>query len=233
MSQSFDLLTLQEIDNEAAAIHAAIESMEARLKGNVALGDARRELQYVEEELRKRRSRQRRVEADIDEVNAKLVPEEKRLYGGSITNPKELESLQKELAFLAGVRSGHEERLFKVLSEIEDLTPRLKAARQSVETLEQEWEAAQLSLRQELRQVTDNLGGVERRRNEQKAKILPRTLGLYEELRPRKGGVAVAPIKAGACSSCRVSLPGAVRSKTLDKDAVVQCPNCERILTPG
>jgi predicted nucleic acid-binding Zn-ribbon protein len=145
----------------------------------------------------------------------------------------ELESLQKELDFHKGVRSGHEERLLKVMSEIEELSPRRKAARQKIETLEQDWERAQHDMRGELRQLEEKLDTVRRRRDEQKARITPRPLGLYEDLRPRKGGVAVAPIKAGACSSCRVALPGAVRSRTLDKDAVVQCPNCERILTPG
>jgi hypothetical protein len=187
----------------------------------------------VEEELRKRRNRQRRVEADIDEVNAKLVPEEKRLYSGVITSPKELESLQKELDFLAGARSGHEDRLLGVLSEIEALTPRRKAAQQSIETMERDWESSQLHLRQDLRQLEENLAAAQRRRDEQRARITPRSVGLYESLRPRKGGVAVSPIKAAACSSCRVTLPGAVRSQALDKDAIVQCPNCERILTPG
>ena len=233
MSQSFELLTLQEIDNEVAALNAAIESLEGRLTGNTVLADARRELQYVEEELRKRRSRQRRVEADIDEVNAKIAPDEKRLYDGSITSPKELESLQKELEFHVGVRNGHEDRLLKILSEIEELSSRRKAAQQRVDDLESEWESSQVALRGDLRQLEENRTGVLRRRDEQKGRVAPRPLGLYEDLRPRKGGVAVSPIRAGACSSCRVALPGVVRSRTLDKDAVVQCPNCERILTPG
>ena len=40
MSQSFELLTLQEIDNEVAALNAAIESLEGRLTGNTVLADA-------------------------------------------------------------------------------------------------------------------------------------------------------------------------------------------------
>lgn len=233
MSQSFELLALQEIDSEAAALRAAIDSLEQRLAGNSQLDDARRELQYVDAELAKRRTRQRRVETEIDDINAKIGPEETRLYDGSITSPKELESLQKEITFLTGNRSQQEDRLLAVLSQIEELELRRRAANQKIGELEREWDTAQVTLRGELHELQQKLGAVQSRRDEQKGRATPRNVGLYEDLRPRKGGVAVSPIKAGACSSCRVSLPGAVRSQTLDKDSVVQCPNCERILTPG
>lgn len=233
MSKSFDLLSLQEIDDEAAALRASSDGVAARLKGNAALDDARRELQYLEEEIKKRRARQRRIETEIDDLNAKIEPEEKRLYDGSITSPKELQSLQKELDFLTGNRSQLEERLLGQLSQIEELEPRRRTVAGRIETLEREWETTQSSLRQESRQLEDKLAKVEKRRAEQRSDVPPRTLALYDSLRERKGGVAVAPIKAGACSSCRVTLPGNLKSKTVDKDSIVQCPNCERILTLG
>ena len=52
----------------------------------------------------------------------------------------------------------------------------------------------------------------------------------YEDLRRRKGGVAVTHLQAGACTGCRVSVPASARKLALDPEAPTLCPNCERIL---
>jgi uncharacterized protein len=55
----------------------------------------------------------------------------------------------------------------------------------------------------------------------------------YEEIRRRKAGTAVARLAGSSCGGCRVSLPDAVRKQVLLRDAITQCPNCEKILAPG
>jgi predicted nucleic acid-binding Zn-ribbon protein len=233
LSQSIELLALQEIDDEVASLTAAIEAIANKLKGDAALDDARRQLQYFDQQLKRLRSRQRRTEADIDELNTRIVPDQKRLYDGSIRSPKDLEALQKEVDFLVGNRSRLEDTLLEQLAELEEMETRRRTADERVAQLELAWETQQLELRQDSRKLEERLVTSTRRREGQVHRAQPRPLHLYEDLRRRKGGVAVAPIKGGACSGCRVQLPGAVKSRALDPDVIVQCPNCERILTLG
>jgi predicted nucleic acid-binding Zn-ribbon protein len=69
-----------------------------------------------------------------------------------------------------------------------------------------------------------------------RAEILPdvpeELLEVYEELRPKKGGVAVAVLEGGVCRGCGVSLsPVALDGiRRGESDAVVRCENCRRIL---
>jgi predicted nucleic acid-binding Zn-ribbon protein len=233
LSQSIELLTLQEVDNELASLAAAIEAIAARLKGDAELDNARRQLQYLDQQLRRARARQKRTESDIDELNVRIIPDEKRLYDGSLRSPRDLEALQKEVHFLVGNRSRLEDALLEQLGEVEDLEARRRDIAKQTKSLETRWEAQQLELRQDSRKLEEKLATVARRREQLATRAAPRPLHLYEDLRRRKGGVAVAPIKAGACSSCRVSLPGALKSRALDPDSIVQCPNCERILVLG
>ena len=233
MSQSIELLALQEIDGEVASLTAALEAIAHKLKGDAELDDVRRQVQYFDQQLKRLRTRQRRTETDIDELNIRIVPDQKRLYDGSIRSPKDLEALQKELDFLLRNRSRLEDTLLEQLAEIEEMDAKRAAAAARVDQFEARWEGQQLELRQDSRKLEERLATATKRREGQAHRAQPRPLHLYEDLRRRKGGVAVSPIKSGACSGCRVQLPGAVKSRALDPDVIVQCPNCERILTVG
>lgn len=233
LSHSIELHALQEIDDEAAALSAAIEAVELKLKGDRELDDARRSLQYLDQQLKRLRGRQRRTESEIEEMNKRIVPDQKRLYDGSIHSPKDLEVLQREVNFLVANRSRLEDTLLEHLAEIEEVERQQREAATQVAQLESRWETQQLELRQDARKLGDKLAEVTKRRNGQSILVPPRMLHLYDDLRRRKGGVAVAPIRSGGCGSCRVTLPGALKSKALDPDTLVQCPNCERILTLG
>ena len=117
MSQSIELLALQDIDDEVASLSAAIEAIANKLKGDRRLDDARRQAQYFDQQLKRLRSRQRRTETEIEELNVRIVPDQKRLYDGSIRSPRDLEALQKELDFLIGNRGRLEDRLLEQLAE--------------------------------------------------------------------------------------------------------------------
>ena len=63
-----------------------------------------------------------------------------------------------------------------------------------------------------------------------KGRLTATLVAQYEDLRRRKGGVAVTHLRAGACTGCRVSVPPSARKRALDPEAPALCPNCERIL---
>jgi len=58
-------------------------------------------------------------------------------------------------------------------------------------------------------------------------------LGLYEQLRKSRNGVAVAKISSRACAACGTTLTAAVIQTTQTTGQLVRCPNCGRILYPG
>ena len=57
-------------------------------------------------------------------------------------------------------------------------------------------------------------------------------LGLYENLRAKHQGRAVALVLRDVCQGCRISLPSHMVQK-MRAGATVQCTNCERILVAG
>ena len=179
------------------------------------------------------RKEQRAADGEIAGLNAKIAPEEKRLYDGSVKNPKELTSIQHELDNLKQRRGEFEDVLLSVMDRIENLDRDRRRCTKLIEQLEERWEKFQGELKHEAKRLNDAIVKAEAKRGAQKATIPPRSLFLYEDLRRRKGGMAVARINAGNCTGCRLTIPETVRRKAFSSSTLAQCPNCERILSFG
>lgn len=233
MSQVLEILSLQTIDDEAAALRAALADVDRRLQGDDELIAARHELLELETQLGAIRTRQRRLEDEVESLSDKLAREEGRLYDGSVKVVKELQGLQAEVEHLKANRSTLEDELIGVLDEAEAVDRERAARAKLVGQLEQRWEQHSKDLRREARRLTDGIVRADAQRVAQKSKVSPRPLQLYEDLRVRKGGMAVARIQGGTCTGCRVAIPDAVRRKAMGPTDLAQCPNCERILSIG
>ena len=233
MSVVFEIASLQEIDDQLATLQAGIASIQDRLARSEQLDNARRQLQHVEERIAQHERTQRRLDGEIADLTARIEPEEKRLFSGSVTSSKELMSIQQEVDSLKKKRSQLEDELLEVMDRLEKLESRRTAAQEAVQEAEQAREAAHRELRTELRRYEDSLAAARERRAEQASQVQPRPLQIYEDLRKRKGGAAVARLQGQACGACRVAIPDALRKQVLLRDAVAQCPNCEKILAPG
>ena len=233
MTEVGEIVTLQAIDDEAAAYHAALEDVERRLRGNDELDAARRELAVTAAAHAAAQKEQRTLEAEIEGLTAKIEPEEQRLYSGSVTSPKELRSIQHELDTLKERRSGFEEQLLNLFSRVEVAERERARSAKAVAQLEAIWERDQQDLRRESKRLGDLIARVQRRRDEQKARLAPRSLHVYEDVRRRKGGLAIVQVRGGVCSGCRIMIPEGLRKRAWTSDVPAQCPNCERILSMG
>lgn len=233
MSQVSDLTTLQAYDSEASALKAALSDVELRLHGDSELDDARRVYHDLEARLADLRRDHRHVDAEVKDFTARIDPEERRLYDGSVKNPKELQSIQQEIEGLVAQRTKLEDALLEVMGRIEATERDLGNAKKRASDLETRWQHRQQELRLEANRLGEAISLADQRRERQKGLINPRTLATYEDLRRRKGGAAVARLQAGVCSGCRIQVPDAVRRKVFSPSLLAQCPSCERILTVG
>jgi predicted nucleic acid-binding Zn-ribbon protein len=233
MSQVLELLTLQSLDDELAGLHGALAEAERRLQGDPELLDARRVLSQEEADLDALRKQQRHVEYEVEAFNSRIARDEGRLYDGSIKNPKELSSLEHEVGLQKAARGKLEDELIELLEATESAEQAREAAFVLVRHLEERWERQQKELTQEAHRLQDAIVRADEKRRAQQDGIPPRALQLYEDLRRRKGGMAVARITGSSCSGCRVSIPDAVRRRVMSPIELAQCPNCERILALG
>ncbi len=233
MSAVTELVKLQDLDDQLATLQSNISAVTAQLESSEAVDHARRQLEHEESRIANQEKTQRRLEGEIADLTARIDPEEKRLFSGSVTSTKELMSLEHEVETLKKKRSGLEDELLEVFERIEKLNARRDAARRNLESVQATRQKEEEELRSRLDSLQSQLTSLEQRRGEQAGAIDSATLRRYQDLRNRKGGNAVASLQGQACGGCRVALPDAVRKQVLSRDRVVECPMCERILAPG
>ncbi|GAB4333042.1 MAG: C4-type zinc ribbon domain-containing protein [Dehalococcoidia bacterium] len=228
-----DLSALQSIDDELARLRRQLDDVLARFDEPDGIASARQELAQAEARRDALRRRQRALEADVLALNDRVHAEEQRLYSGSVKLPRELESLQQEVAALRRQRSRVEDDLLEVMNELEEVEPACDEAARHLATLESDHTARTADLSAERDRLQAAIDRDEARRKQVAGTIPPGVLALYDDLARRKAGAAVAHLRGTTCSRCRVSMPDTVRRHIITSDGLTQCPNCERLLVLG
>ncbi|GAA3173969.1 C4-type zinc ribbon domain-containing protein [Streptomyces ramulosus] len=168
----------------------------------------------------------------MDQVRQRAARDQKRLDSGAVTSPKDLESLQRELASLAKRQGDLEDIVLEVMERREaaqaraaELDGRVQAVQAKVDDATARRDAACTEIDAEVETVT-------KERELTVADIPADLLKLYDRLREKHGGVGAARLYQRRCEGCRLELDltelNDVRSAAAD--AVVRCENCSRIL---
>ncbi len=227
------LLELQDIDLSLDRLRSRLEELELgegvreareRLaEADGRLGELRMALDSVEREAR-------RLEGDVDSLTRKAEAEDRRLYDGSVANPKELEAIQHEVASIRTRRSRVEDELIDQMLRKEDLEERIKAAdAERAEAQDRLSEIAGAS-ETELRRIGEALA----ERTTERQALLPSfdedLLELYEDLRRQKKGVGVAALVDGVCQGCHQKLSALELERLKRTDGIRRCEYCRRIL---
>ncbi len=175
---------------------------------------------------------QRKVDADVEQVKARRQRDRDRMDQGLITNPKDLERMQHELASLERRISSLEDDELEVMArqedaqrELDSLTAQLEAAEARLATLVEARD-------EKVAALDDQLTEVERDRGPAVEGMPEDLLALYERLRQQKGGVGAAALRARECGGCRLTLDNAELAviRSAPSDQVIRCEECQRIL---
>jgi predicted nucleic acid-binding Zn-ribbon protein len=233
MTSAADLFALQELDLRRDARRAVIADLESRLGETDELIEAREAVEDADAAAQRLQRRQKELETQLQDLDAKIGPIEKRLYDGSVRNPKELTDLQRELNHLKSQRGKLDDQGLELLEAIERGTRAAAEARDELKRTEAEWQADQKSMTADKEKAEAEYAGLEKQRAQHTQNMDRAALGLYESLRTQKQGRAVARVERGTCQGCRLTLPTYLVQRIRAGDKLIQCPTCERILVAG
>jgi predicted nucleic acid-binding Zn-ribbon protein len=227
-----DLYALQEIDSQIDQHEAALETLRTPAEENEDLETARAERAEHQAGLPELEARQRDLELQANGLKEKAGPVEKKLYDGSITNPKELSDLQRDLEQITRQRQSMEEELLTVLEQIEARRAAIAEAGRRIEEIESQRAAERASNEASESRLEGELTGLRERRTSAAGRVPAPTVAAYDRLRRRRRGVAVVRVERGTCLGCRLTVPTVVlqRARSGMNPNPVQCPSCERML---
>jgi uncharacterized protein len=175
---------------------------------------------------------QSRLEGEVQMIDDKIKHESERLYGGDITSPKELASIQAELDALRRRKNHLEDQDLEVMErreavekEMAELDARLSDLQQKADEATNARDTAAVEIETELASNAEARTGI-------LPDLPPDLLETYEDMRPKKGGVAAAALEGNVCRGCGVALsPVAMDAiKRAGPGELQRCENCRRIL---
>jgi predicted nucleic acid-binding Zn-ribbon protein len=216
------------VDLELVSKKQALKQKAAQLGESQAVLSSRAELSSQCQGLEELKRQQHSTEWEIEDLTNKITTLERKMYDGSIRNPKELTNLQHEVEGLKVKRGQLEDRALEIMEQAELAEARLANASSELERLEAEWRLEQQRLTGEIERLKAELSELEHKRQLVLAGIDHQIVDLYEDLKKRKG-TAVAKVAQGTCRGCRISLPTSELQR-VRSGALVQCSSCGRIL---
>ncbi len=228
MSIVKQLYQLQELDLDTASNEQALKQKVGQLGESQAVVKTQTELTSEQQRLDDLRHQQHSAEWDIDDLTGKISTVEDQLYGGKITNSKELTGLQHEVNTLKTKRDQVENNALEIMDQVEQAEASVTALTEELEKLKGEWHSQQQQLSSEIDHLKSKLSDLQKKRQQLSTEIDPQTLELYEQLRRQKGQ-AVAKIEQGICRGCRISLSSSELQQARGGN-LVQCSSCGRIL---
>ncbi len=227
------LLALQDTDSRIRRLEHQRDDLPEQQQldaAEVRVAELVGEHDEVHLELDRAAAQQRQLEREIEVLVERRDAERARLYDGTVTNERELRSVEAEISSVERRISEHEDTLLEVLEQVEgletrqaDLDAALTAARDQVAELTSARDEAAKGILAELAEAA-----VERDR--QAGELDPELLERYRTAAQRAGGVGVGRLENNTCSACRIGLSMADVGELLAGPPLTTCPECRRLL---
>ncbi len=224
------LYELQQIDN-------AIAELEADLR---ALDDGSRlqaELTAAEEELARRQAtcgedlgKQKKREADLEKTEQKRKQLMGKAYGGTIANPRELETLEKEIEALSRTKDRMETELLELFDQVDEERGLAEEQAKAVDELRTRLSDTVATYQSDRARITDQVAKLRDERVAVQEPLDEEILRKYEYLRGRCANLAVVAVEGGTCNGCRIGLPVVQLNRLTRNQEFQQCENCLRLL---
>ncbi|MEX1253373.1 MAG: C4-type zinc ribbon domain-containing protein [Dehalococcoidia bacterium] len=230
MTSIAELYALQQIDLALDGQRASLTDTESRQGESEELVEARALVEERRETLRAAEKLFKEREYEADELTRKIEPVEKKLYGGKVTSPKELEDLQQDIDSLRRRRSELDDLALQAMEALEEAERAHEEARRALQQVEESSQVEQADLGTRQGQIEQEMSTLQEERAAQAELVDSPLLKLYEQLRASRQGRGVAKVEGGACQGCRISLPMSLVQRARAGTEIVQCNNCERIL---
>jgi len=224
------LYQLQQLDLELERLSAEQQAVASSAQGNTELQKLRTEQKTAQQQLRAGLQAQREAERTLEDLGHRLKTQEQRLYGGTISNPKELKALLQEIQHLRLQQSHQEEVTLEAMDAAESLQEKANDVSEALRQAEEAWIRQSGALITRRDQLATRRQELELKREQLAAKLDADLLGRYDRIRRTRQGKAVSKVEQGSCQWCRVILTPRELQHVRISTELQTCSNCGRIL---
>lgn len=225
------LYELQGIDVRIGQIRARFDALGGAKEVKQKLAAAKSQLEASEKALQEIEAELRDSELQLKTVDEKRIKFEKRLYGGAVSNPKELGSIEKEIKMLKEQQGKLDGQTLELYDRVEAARTQAQSGRKTVADLESKVNETLSHEAVEKTELEGELADLVAKRDPAAAKISDKQLmSRYETVRKRTGATGIAKLVDGRCEACRIAVTGYTVRKLFEDKETLSCESCGRIL---
>tara|TARA_A100001037_G_scaffold179101_1_gene160660 strand:- start:6795 stop:7487 length:693 start_codon:yes stop_codon:yes gene_type:complete len=224
------LLELQSIDVQIDKHSDRLQEITTQLNEDKILRALQQRVLNLQTEISKKQTEQSEADHTLVKISSKILEAEKKLYGGTIVNSRELQDLQSDVAMLKGHQNEAEDTLLLILDEIEQLEKSKDSFDEKLISLKSKWGETQEALLGEKSHLEDEVSKFIASRDSTASSISNIEISIYEQVRKMHRGSPVARMEHNLCNLCKIGLPMKLQQEIRDSNSLHRCPNCGRIL---
>lgn len=226
------LIQLQAVDQEWDEKSQLYQAAKQQLADQSELERRRQTQHHLSERLSIARGKLRDAELELASLQQKAKETENTLYGGKVRAPKELESLHRDLEHLRKRIAQLEDQILLAMTEVDELEAATERGQQELVAFESHWAHERESLSKQVETWRVRLKQLQEERARLRSTLGRAELALYDELRAKKAGLALAAMQNGICQICHVVIPSHKVRIAETGESLVTCDGCGRILYP-
>ncbi|HEX3050680.1 MAG TPA: hypothetical protein VHP83_08500 [Aggregatilineaceae bacterium] len=230
MSQPQALYRLQKLDLELDTRRARVREINAALEDRSVVLQGRAAVEQLQATLRPQETRASNLNLELKTIASQNSDLNGRLYGGKVSNPKELGDIEHKIAELKRRNAELENQLLETMISVEELQASLVDATQKQNELEKSRSAEEETLTAELSRLKREIKALKAERETAEAQVNDENKALYQTLRASKQGHAVVLLKGDMCSYCRVDQTSNIVQQVRQGRDLIHCQSCGRIL---
>ncbi|HEY8524022.1 MAG TPA: C4-type zinc ribbon domain-containing protein [Acidimicrobiales bacterium] len=235
MSRWEPLLVVQEHDTHVDQLIHRSETLPQRAQlaeHEKEVAELERRLAEVDERRGELTRSQQRFQDEVSSLTERASQAEKKLYSGTVSNPRELQALQDDIAAIRRRIAQVEDDELEVMELLEPVEATRAELLSERERLDGEGARLRAGLAEAEAEIEAELAEVRRQREEAAAAVDADLWPTYDRLRSSLGGVAIARLVGSTCQGCHLALPAAEvdRIRHLSPDEPVNCEECGRLL---
>ena len=226
------LVALQGIDNEARSFQADRDGLRqsvGRLKDILTL--ARKGLDDKKEKLADATKWYREKDLELRGDQEKVSKARSKLQ--AVTKNKEYMAMQKEIEILNRSNATKQEEILKLLQATEEYKLSIATEQEKIAALEADVASEEGRNATRIGELDARIDSITANRKDIAASLKRPLLDQYNQIREKRAGLAIVPVRAGACSGCNFSVPPqqVVMLQRLDQlETLQRCRNCSRFL---
>lgn len=175
---------------------------------------------------------QHKADGEVENVKARRQRDQQRMDSGQISSAKDLQSMQHEVTALdRRIRTLEDEEL-EVMEALEEAQTVLTRVRDELGDLDGQRTENEAARDRAVAALDEQTAKTQAERDLNAVKIPDDLLAVYDKVRAQHGGLGAAGLRKRTCEGCRLELNGADLREfaALPSDAVLRCPECNRLL---